>query len=185
MPRIRFRDLGGSLFVTGPREDTPDGMLRRGRGLHAVRSRSARSRAGSTKLFDLAAHSLVRFDGSRYAGVGTDFYRDGAVIRSGLSGNRLALVPMPPPAGKPDQLFVAGGGTLFKTDSAGNDSLWGIDPPADGATATPIAQETVPIEHFENSGDFVATPGNESPGSEPLPGVATEAIIKILNNSLE
>src|SRR5438552_2932728 len=145
MPRIRIREWHGGLHLSGAREDGPPGTLRRARGLHQVRTRSARSRAGSTKLYDLTAHSLFRFDNHRFAGVGIDLFRDGASLGVALSGTRLAFVAIPPTAGKSDALFVSGGGRLIKViDSTVTD--WGISPPPDGFTAAPLAQQTKEID---------------------------------------
>src|SRR5438477_3177624 len=138
MPRLRIRDWNGGLFVSSAREDSPPGTLRRARGIHQVRTRSARSRAGSTKLFDLAAHSLYRFATHRFAGVGTDLYRDGVPLGLALNGKRLAFVAIPPTAGKPDALFVSGGGRLLKVIGS-TVTDWGIEKPAFGPIAVKIA----------------------------------------------
>lgn len=132
--RISFRQFDLGLWVRGPRDTVPQAAMRRARGVHALKTGSARSRWGSVRLHNLDAHSLFRFDGVRFQAVGGIFYRNGVVIKSDLDGNRLAFVRMPPTAGIADYLFGAGGGDLFKVDSGGAVTVWGIVAPPDGFT---------------------------------------------------
>lgn len=139
--------LFAGLWLTGAKEALPRGYLRRAKGVHHLRTTSLRSRWGSTKLFDLTAHSLYRFNDVRFQGVGTVLHRDGSSILTGLDGNRLAFVAMPPTTetevdetALADSLFVAGGGLMRKVDTAGAVTNWGIVKPPDGFTATKAAQ---------------------------------------------
>ena len=130
MPPIRFSIFDKGLWVSGSSDTIPPGALRRARGVHSIPTRSIRSRWGSVVLFSLDGHSLFRFGDLRFVGAGTQFYRNGVSIKSGLDGNRLAFVRMPPASGVvKDSLFVAGGGDLFKVDSAGAVTQWGINAP--------------------------------------------------------
>lgn len=81
--------------------------------------------------------------GTAWSGLIADLFieaptQDLGSVKTGLNGDRLSLSKMPPTAGKPDYLFVAGGGALFKVSSAGAMTLWGIVAP----TAAPSAAET-------------------------------------------
>jgi hypothetical protein len=119
----------GGLYLSGPDDQLPEGFMRRYRGVSPLAQNSAISRDGSALLYSLNAHSLVYFASNWHSGVSTSFYRAAAAIRTGLSGDRLSFATMAPVAGLPDYLFVAGGGELFKVDSDGNDTSWGISPP--------------------------------------------------------
>jgi len=108
----------------------PPATLRRARGVHAIKTGTLRSRWGSVALFTgITAHSLYRFRDARFAGSGSELYRDGIIIRGGLNGDRLRFVRMPPTPGQEDYLFVAGGGELFKVSPAGAVSGWGLAAP--------------------------------------------------------
>jgi hypothetical protein len=182
MSRLRFRNFAGGLWLPGPREELPEGTVRRGRGLHKTQTSSARSRSGSTLLFPLDAHSLSRFVISRFQGVGTDFYRDGALIRSSLSGNRLTFLRMPPTVGKDDYLYVAGGSNPgFKVDSAGAVTNWGIAAPLSKPACTLLPQELQVIDTFNGeAGDFNLVPGSDAGSS-----VSNEGTITIGGGSLQ
>jgi hypothetical protein len=119
----------GGLYLSGPDDRLPEGFMRRYRGVSTLAQNSIISRDGSDLLYSLNAHSLVYFASNWYSGVSTSFYRAAAAIRTGLSGDRLSFATTAPVAGLPDYLFVAGGGELFKVDSNGNDTNWGIAPP--------------------------------------------------------
>ncbi len=142
------------LYIAGSRYSAVNDTLRRCRGVNLNLPGTLTSRWGSTKLYDLAAHSLVRHHDARFAGVGTQLYRNGSSIDTGYDGTRLSFVKMPPSpdveiggtqtglmvrqAGSPitqDYLFVAGGGRLRKVDNAGNPSNWGIAAPTTNFTA--------------------------------------------------
>lgn len=130
------------LWLAGATDEAPDGSLRRARGVHRLSSGSLRSRSGSAVIRPYNAHSLYYFTDNWYYGVGTNFHKGAATIKTGLSGDRLSFSRMPPIAGIVDYLFVAGGDALFKVDSGGNVTNWGIDAPAtapslaDGGAAT-------------------------------------------------
>lgn len=139
MPPITIRNFGKGLWIDGPNDNMPGGTLRRAKGVHPSTRGDAHSRDGSILLYELNAHSLTRFDDIRYQGAGTNFYRDGSSIRSGLSGNRLTFVAIPPTLGVVDSLFVAGGGSLFKVDTEGNITNVGIAIPADPTVTAGIS----------------------------------------------
>lgn len=136
MALTQFRDFNRRLWLNEPKETIPRDALRRARGVHQAKSRSIRSRPGSVFLYNFGAHSLYRFAGARFQGSSDSLFRNGTSIKSGLSGNRLAFLRMPPTPGIVDFLFVAGGGTLFKVSQVGLVSNWGIDAPPDGMTAS-------------------------------------------------
>lgn len=90
---------------------------------------------------------MISYDGASggnaWSGLIADLFietpsQDLTSVKTGLNGDRLSLVKMPPTAGKPDYLFVAGGGALFKVSAAGAMTVWGIVAP----TAAPSAAET-------------------------------------------
>lgn len=132
--RIRYRMSELGLVVLGPKEMTPNGGLRRAKGLRGKRSRSFRSRQGSVLLANEDAHSMTFWQGNVYGGVTTKFrkFTGGAGdLVIGLNGERLTFNTMPPASGFADALFVAGGGLgkLFKVHLAGVVFNWGIAPP--------------------------------------------------------
>lgn len=181
--RLRQRDFSRGLFLSGPREQIPEGFVRRGRGAPQVLTSSFRSRPGSTKLFDLAAHSLFRFNGVRFAGVNNLLYRDGiqAATFAFATANRLAFVPAPPVAGQPDWLFITGHDpTGIKVSQAGQVEGWGIVPPLDGAAGALHAVETLEIDTFDGeAGGFTLVTGSDT-GS----AVSNEGTITIGGGSL-
>ncbi len=132
MPRVRFVDFSQGLFTEGRDESIPAGAMRRFKGMHPLSTTFARSRFGSTEIENLASHSLFRFDNKRYQGVTTTLRENGVSIKTGLDGTRLAFARMPSTVGVVDSLFCAGGGDLFKVDTASTSTKWGIDAPADG-----------------------------------------------------
>lgn len=144
-PTFPFR----GLWLAGGKEAPPQGALRRASGIHRVYTGSIRSRVGSSLVAALTAHSLYRFNDARYAGATTIFYRDGSSIKTGLSGDRLAFVRMPPQYDKADSLFVAGGGDLFKEDGSGNTSSWGIAAPTTNPTAAVGTQASQSIDALD------------------------------------
>ncbi len=132
MPKVRFVDFSQGLFTEGRDESIPEGAMRRFKGMHPLSTSFARSRFGSTEIEDLASHSLFRFDDKRYQGVTTTLRENGVSIKTGLDGTRLAFARMPSTVGVVDSLFCAGGGDLFKVDTASTATKWGIVAPADG-----------------------------------------------------
>jgi len=154
----------GGLWLSGAKDKIPPGALRRVRGIHKFYSNSLRSRQGSTLVTALNAHSLFRFGDVRFQGATTILYRAGSSILTGLDGNRLSFMRMPPslqaniadtPVG--DSLFVAGGGLMRKVDSAGAVTNWGIVRPSTGVTAVASAQNTRDIDLMETASGWVAT----------------------------
>ena len=140
--------------ITGGREYSPTDSggspisLRIAEGMNPVKTTTLRSRAGSTLIrANTNAHSLIRFGGRRYAGVGTTFIdvATGNVLKSGLSGNRLNFSKMPAQLGGPDYLWVLDGTMPFKmplgATTSADVSSWGIAAPPDGMVAQVGAQD--------------------------------------------
>jgi len=134
MPKIRFKDTGRGLFLEGAQENMPEGSWRRFKGVKATSTNSIMSRNGSTSEENLAdVHSLKRFNDILFQGATTVFYQSGVSRKTGLSGDRLTMIAMPPTVGKTDILYVSGGGDLFKINTSAVVNQWGIDAPADGS----------------------------------------------------
>ena len=142
MPRISLLDFNNDrprgLWISGPRERTPQTHLRRFTSPHAIRERELRTRNGTT--IDAAvgpAHSLGRFDDVRFQGVGTELFRAGVSIDTGYDGTPLDLVVSEPRVGTDaEYLFVCGGGKLRKVEDDGTVTQWGISPPSDPSWGT-------------------------------------------------
>lgn len=154
---VRWRSGSRGWWPSGPTDTAPKGSLRRATGVHPVRTRSIRSRNGSTLLSTLAGHSITRFDDHRYVGAGTVLYRDGYSIKTGLDGARLTFLRMPPQVGGDDYLFVAGGGDLFKVNTDGTTSPWGITAPPNGFTASKGTQRSKVIDAFDAAAGWTAS----------------------------
>jgi hypothetical protein len=159
MARVRIRNFSDGLWIAGGREDAPADAgggpisLRKADGMNPVKTITLRSRAGSTLVrANTNAHSLIRFGGIRYAGVGTTFINadTGAVLKTGLSGNRLNFSKMPVQLGGPDYLWVLDGTMPFKMALNGTISNWGITAPPDGMTAAVGAQDVRVIDSMAN-----------------------------------
>lgn len=175
--RLRWRDLGGGLYLSGPREDQPPTTLRRAIGLHNIPTASLRSRAGSTLLYTLDAHSLVRFHDHRLQGVGTGLYLDGSAYATGFNGARLSFIKTPLPTTVDSYLLVSGGGVLKKIGpglTGADITNIGIDPPPDGVVATKIAANVKIINDCEATGS--ATTWLTASGTT-LTSLATDATI--------
>ena len=129
MPEITFDRFDGGLYLEGRKDAIPKDALRRGRGVHPDSTTILESRDGSTLSKSLDAHSLGEFNDLRFQGSTTIFSRDGSSIKTGLTGDRLRMVKMPPTTGKQDEFFIAGGGDLFKVAIDGTVTQWGIDAP--------------------------------------------------------
>jgi len=157
--RITKRDFDGGLSVSCPPDVLEPNKLRRACGLNAVRTKSMRSRNGSEVLYTYTApaHSLHRFNGTDFHGVGTVLYRNGVSVLTGLSGATLYFASMPPTLDKEDYLFVSGGGALYKVDKLGAVSNWGIDPPSNGFTAAKGTRLYKAIEAFDNAAAWAGT----------------------------
>lgn len=134
-----IKQFSNGLFLGTPADASPEGTLRRARGLHPLSNGSARSRWGSTALYTLNAHSITYFNDLWHFGVGAELYRESTSIYAGLAGARLSFVRMPPVAGIVDYLFVVGGGSLVKVDPIGAVSNWGIARPSSGPTVAAAA----------------------------------------------
>jgi hypothetical protein len=133
MAIIPLRRHNRGLWVAPVEDEIPDGALRRATGVSPLVKQAITSRDGIRQMFAVRAHSIYRFASAWYLGAGDDFYRDTLpIILDGLTGDRLAFARMGPTSGIPDYLFVAGGGLLFKVDSEGTWTHWGISPPPDG-----------------------------------------------------
>lgn len=197
MPRVSVRDFSGGWWAMGTKDDNPPTTLRRAKGISSLKTKSILSRWGSTQLYNLNAHSLFRFAGVRFQGAGAVLYRDGVAVKAGLTGSRLSFVRMPPGPSDPDYLFVAGGGSLFKVDQAGAVTNWGLDPPADGFTATVSVPKSKVMESFEDSTTWTAVScvlANEATIKQVgvnsmrmtlnsgVTGTATKAIVKDFNH---
>ena len=135
MPEITFDRFDGGLYLEGRKDAIPQDALRRGRGVHPDSTTILESRDGSTLSKSLDAHSLGEFNDLRFQGSTTIFSRDGSSIKTGLTGDRLRMVKMPPTTGKQDSFFIAGGGDLFKVAIDGTVTQWGIDAPLTDFTA--------------------------------------------------
>ena len=135
MPEITFDRFDGGLFLEGRKDAIPKDALRRGRGVHPDSTTILESRDGSTLSKSLDAHSLGEFNDLRFQGSTTIFSRDGSSIKTGLTGDRLRMVKMPPTTGKQDSFFIAGGGDLFKVAIDGTVTQWGIDAPLTNLSA--------------------------------------------------
>ena len=151
--RLIWRLFTSGLWLKGPRENNPEGSMRRAFSVHPLRTGSIRSRSGHTEIQEIAPHSLFKAFGKRIAGVATDIYVEilGTLTAITLpaalgarNGDQLTFVAGPPTVSVPDWVFVAGGiddsnptANLIKldrrldTDAA---TQWGLDPPN---TATP------------------------------------------------
>jgi len=140
----------------GARDAQPEGTLRRASGIAPVKTTALRSRWGSSVLFNRTAHSLYRFADARFQGTSGLFYRNDVLLHAGLNGGRLAFLKMAPTFQKDDFLFVAGGGTQFKSSMTGSTTTWGIYAPPDGFTATKASTETKSIDRMELASSWTA-----------------------------
>lgn len=127
---IHLQEFTRGLWLASPEDQMPQGTMRRARGIHPLATGAFRSRNGSLLLHSLDAHSLFYFGDVWYSGVTTSIYRAAVEIVTGQDGERLSFMRMPPTAGIVDYLFVCGGAALWKIDSSGNETPWGIDIPA-------------------------------------------------------
>ena len=162
MPTIKLYDpaqpyLG--LWVHGGVDAPPSGAFRRLSAVERLPRRSLRSRNGSTAVASQDAHSVVRYNDNRYAGVTTTFKRldTEADIKTGLNGNRLHFGKMAPSAGKVAYLYAANGGSLFKVFTDHTVTSWGITAPADGFTAALASEKTTQIDSCDNSGTWTGS----------------------------
>lgn len=147
--KIRFEDFSNGLWVAGAPDTVPKGYLRRARGIHSVYNANIRSRDGDSTLYSLAAHTLYRYDDARYQAADASLYKDNVLVLTGLSGNHVSFVRMPPTTGTKDYLFLVDGVTPQKLSPGGVVSQWGIDAPPDGFTATIDALKTKVIDSLD------------------------------------
>lgn len=175
--RHKITKFDQGLFLSGGEELIPPGFNRRYRGISAQNFNSVRSRYGSTELYTLSPHSIDYFNGKYYSGHGTQLYENSALILSGLNGNRLTFAAMPPTAGAADQLFFAGGGSLYKVSTAGTVTNWGIAPPSDLPTPTASG-----VAGNLGNGDYQykTTFLNSTTGTRSNPLVTVESALKLL-----
>ena len=171
---ISLRNFDKGLHLTQPEDAIPKDALRRNRGIARVSSGSIRTRPGSAELDALAAaHSIQRFNDDWYYGASTVFYQGTTSKKTGLSGDRLSFARLSPTAGVQHQLMCCGGGEVFKIDTDGTVSEWGIEPPEDGTIAaakTAATPKTVEID------DFDGTPATDWTGTDCA--LANEATVK-------
>ena len=163
MPIVRLYDPSNpyrGLWIHGTHDQIPKGGFRRLIGTERNPRGSLRTRTGSTSVATSTnAHSLVRFDADRYAGVGTNFVLIGTgTVKGSLNGNRLRFGKAPPTPGQLPYLLVANGGAPFKVNGTGTATNWGIAPPADGTIAVAAAAEKkTQIDSFDATTGWSAT----------------------------
>ena len=188
---INLRRFDKGLWLTPSVDETPVGGLRRMRGVSGLSRQTLKSRHGSGLVYNVEAHSAVRFGDVWHAGVGTTFTRRGmGSIKSGLDGERLATVSLPPIPGKADYLMVCGGGDSFKVSASGGVTKWGIDAPADGMTGAKNTQLAKVISSFDTHTDWTGTNAtvadettNVVDGSATKVTVASNTAGKIVDNN--
>lgn len=127
------------INLASPKGSLAPGEMRRNKGINPLSNMSMRSRNGAVQLSTHDAHTIFYFNDSWYYGVSTSFYAASDLLKSALSGDRLSCIAMPPTAAVEDYLFCCGGGAVFKVDSDGNVTDWGISPPSAAPSATAAA----------------------------------------------
>lgn len=184
--RISFREWTKGLWLKGPTENTPTNALRRAKGVFPLRGGSIKSRSGSVQFFNVNAHSIFKFVGSRILGVGTAIYRGttpstetlitstGSGQQAVQNGKRLSFMEVPaqflatnPLKTETDFLFVSSGETTalsgtgapikIKTDFTTNN--WGIQAPTAAQWATPPVTLTTNAQSTKTIEPFNATAG--------------------------
>lgn len=137
--RHKLRRFNQGLWISPEETQIPDGALRRNRGAHPTKTSSLRTRNGMTLKYTRNAHSISRFSDEWVWGASTVFGKENTELKTGLNGDRLSMVPMPPSPGMEDYLFISGGGSLFKVDPAGNVTNWGIEAPDTSLMSAAVA----------------------------------------------
>ncbi len=145
--RVAWRLFTAGLWLKGPRENNPEGSLRRAFSVHPLRTGSIRSRSGHTEISTvtvIAPHSLYKAFGTRIAGVGTQIQKETTpgtfanITHTSFVGDRngdqLTFAAGPPTIDKEDHIFVAGGvGGVNKLAKILPDlsayTAWGLVPP--------------------------------------------------------
>lgn len=153
MPRrqIAWNNFTGGLWVSTPKDHTPDGYLRRARGVSDIARGAIRSRVGDVFL-GLAndAVALFRFDNVLWEQTSLgDLYRNGVLVGSGYGATRCAFVRMKPGASSEDRLYVCNGVKSRAYSPGGTEYTWGIEPPPDGFTAVKASTLQVVIDTFD------------------------------------
>jgi len=131
---IAWNNFSGGIHVDSAPEKIPSGKLLRAQGVHPLSLGKARN--GSAELVDIDAHSIFYFSGQWYSGATTVCYRAAVSKKTGLSGSYLTFAKMGPTAGKVDYLFVGDqGSNLFKLDTTGAPTNWGLAIPGSGLSS--------------------------------------------------
>jgi hypothetical protein len=152
MPALDVRNFQNRVWLSGGRDQVPEGYLRRARGIAPEFTGSVRSMWPPQLLYHgINALNLLRFQNQRYQYDGVNLYKNGSVIYSSGSGMRGTFVSMPPAAGLNDYLFLAGSGALVKFDPSGTATFWGIQIPINSMQASNAAQEQITIDNFNAS----------------------------------
>lgn len=168
--RISFSDFNRRLILSGGREQTGPGALRRASGVAPEGTTSVMSRWGSQSLYAIDAIQCYYWNSHRYQYDGAILYKDGVSVKTGFDGTRLTFVSMPPQEGLQDYLFILGGGlTPFKIAPDGSFSNWGIVAPNNVTTANNIVWDQIVIDSFvgsvgnwtPNGNCFIANEGTE------------------------
>lgn len=190
MPIIK--NFTSGLSLSTPADQIPDGKVRSNRGISATAFGSFRSRYGSSLIANINAHSITYFADTFWYGVAESLYRNTLEILTTLSGNRLSFQKCPPVAGITDYLFLAGGGALYKSDSLGNISNWGIDAPISNPSATKVAGGSLTsgvvyqykITYKNNTTGHRSNSNPTAASATPSAGDLTIALSAIPNGSL-
>lgn len=151
--KILISKFDGGLWLVGGREHVPQGMLRRATGMSHVRTVTALSRFGSQIIYgNEGATSITEYGDTQATHRLVYGTNNGALFNGGVqvlpagtfNTNRLSFTKGPPQLtfSATDYLFISNGGALFKMDTNGNVTNWGIAAPNTDLTATlaPIPQ---------------------------------------------
>lgn len=152
MPALDVRSFDKRIWLSGGRDQVPDGYLRRARGIAPEFTGSVRSMWPPQLLYSgITALNLLRFQSQRLQYDGTKLYKNGVSIYSGGNGSRGTFVSMPASAGLNDYLFLAGSGPLVKFDPNFNETNWGIQFPINSMQATNLPQDAIVVDNFDAS----------------------------------
>ena len=185
MPRFPLHPWSKGLWVTGSKQTSPDGALRKFQGVDRVPRPTVRSRHGSKNLITYGPgtpHSLVTFNGKIVAGVGLGVLLDSTPGTYFGNGNRLTFVKAPATEGNTDLLYIAGGGALSLVTTGNAFFLWGIPAPPDGARASTGQQyrtdlvDATNLAHYSNplGGMTVATVDSVTRLASNIPSTASD-----------
>jgi hypothetical protein len=159
--RIAIHDFDSRLWLSGGRDQVPQNGARRLVGAAPELTRSIQSRWGSTFISNINSISLFQYNGIRYEYDGVNLYANGVIVTQNGSaivwnGGLLTFNVMPPQEGLPDYLFIIGGGNAIKIApslvggqpvvAAQQVTLWGIEAPPDGMSASLGLQEVQVID---------------------------------------